>query len=636
MIKLMIDGERVNLAADLSLEFYNRNPFFTSEGQHTLDIDISLADPQNARIYKSMHRIDVGSRPENRSAILYYEKGVIISGTEVILEIDSKMVKIQIVAGNSEFNFIAGSDKRLHELDLGSIPSIDEATALASMQGSYPQWDYVCTPVCAKVTFRIRPENVMHSGFGTYNNSTICNEIEYAEDVASMRYKKNTRLCPQPYIAAVVRKVLAALGYTLTYDYLASHKELSRLVIVHAHDTLYYNRMVENWTVEEFLAQVENLCAVCFVVDNFTKEVSIMNSADYYKTAETETIRYDNVIGGINKQYDQDPPDNVAYRNVSYKFPSTNLYKFASIDPELMDKLQTVWCMYGHASYDWQTKSLYDIYLKIVGDSSFENSSTTPQAVKDVFNKNTIYRFIPGLIDGNKYEYPFVLARCVDNYALLKMINQFGPRIDENSNDNMELNLVPAEQVWCFRSKNSTGGADSLMYPLPLAENTDSDNASSTEDNIQGVMDKIYDGEKAESVSDTMFIAFYLGIRPDLGGQTAVTPLCVNSRLLQYSASHLYTDSRFWGNQKLYYIDIDGNFDLSINGTDGMYNTYWKNQLDVDFSEVYIVKFRSVQLRDARRIFNICNRKFYCQQLKYEVVNGQLSDIIEGSFYPVV
>lgn len=32
MIKLMIDGERVNLAADLSLEFYDRNPFFTSEG----------------------------------------------------------------------------------------------------------------------------------------------------------------------------------------------------------------------------------------------------------------------------------------------------------------------------------------------------------------------------------------------------------------------------------------------------------------------------------------------------------------------------------------------------------------------------------------------------------------------------
>ena len=92
----------------------------------------------------------------------------------------------------------------------------------------------------------------------------------------------------------------------------------------------------------------------------------------------------------------------------------------------------------------------------------------------------------------------------------------------------------------------------------------------------------------------------------------------------------------YWQKQKVMYVSASGRFDLSINSTNGMYNTYWKNQLDVDFSEVYIVKFRSVQLRDARRIFNICNRKFYCQQLKYEVVNGQLSDIIEGSFYPVV
>lgn len=635
MIKLMINGEKVNLAADLSLEFYARNPFFTSEGQHTLDIDISLADPQNARVYRSMHRIDVGSRPKNRSAVLYYEKGVIISGTEVILEIDTKTVKIQIVAGNSEFNFIAGSDKRLHELDLGSIPTIDEATALASMQGSYPQWDYVCTPVCAKVTFRIRPENVMHSGFKTYNNSTICNEIELATDKAALKYKAGTRLCPQPYLAAIVRKVLQALGYTPKDYYLAANKELSRLVVVHAHDTLYYNRMVENWTVEEFLSQVENLCAVYFVVDNFSKTVSIMNAAKYYKTAEVEHIAYGDVIGDVDKKYDQDPPDNIVYHNVSYKFPSTNLYKFSSIDHELMGKLQTVLCPSGTPPYDWWKASLYYVYKAMIGDDGFYESKTTPQAVKDVFNKNTIYKLLPSLMEESVYEYPFVLAGCTDNFALLKMVNQFGPRIEDNSDDKMELNLVPAEQVWCNRSSNSNAGKGVLIYPLPLAENTDSDEASSTEDTAQGVLDKIYDGEKSETISDTMFLAFYLGIQPEVYGHPAVTPLCVNSRLLQYSTSHLYTDSLFWGHQRLYYINVEGNFDLSINGSKGMYNTYWVNQLDVDFSEVYIIRFRSLQLRDARHIFNICNRKFYCQQLKYGVVNGHLSDVIEGTFYPV-
>lgn len=271
----------------------------------------------------------------------------------------------------------------------------------------------------------------------------------------------------------------------------------------------------------------------------------------------------------------------------------------------------------------------------MIGDDGFSESKTTPQAVKDVFNKNTIYRLLPSLMEESVYEYPFVLAGCTDNFALLKMVNQFGPRIEENSDDKMELNLVPAEQVWCNRSSNSNAGKGILIYPLPLAENTDSDEASSTEDKAQGVLDKIYDGEKSETISDTMFLAFYLGIQPEVYGNLAVTPLCVNSRLLQYSTSHLYTDDLFWENQRLYYINIEGNFDLSINGSKGMYNTYWVNQLDVDFSEVYIIRFRSLQLRDARHIFNICNRKFYCQQLKYGVVNGHLSDVIEGTFYPV-
>lgn len=404
---------------------------------------------------------------------------------------------------------------------------------------------------------------------------------------------------------------------------------------MHAHDTLYYNSMVENWTVEEFLSQVENLCAVYFVVDNFSKTVSIMNAAKYYKTAEVEHIAYGDVIGDVDKKYDQDPPDNIVYHNVSYKFPSTNLYKFSSIDHELMGKLQTVLCPSGTPPYDWWKASLYYVYKAMIGDDGFYESKTTPQTVKDVFNKNTIYKLLPSLMEESVYEYPFVLAGCTDNFALLKMVNQFGPRIEDNSDDKMELNLVPTEQVWCNRSSNSNAGKGVLIYPLPLAENTDSDEASSTEDTAQGVLDKIYDGEKSETISDTMFLAFYLGIQPEVYGNPAVTPLCVNSRLLQYSTSHLYTDSRFWEHQRLYYINVEGNFDLSINGSKGMYNTYWVNQLDVDFSEVYIIRFRSLQLRDARHIFNICNRKFYCQQLKYGVVNGHLSDVIEGTFYPV-
>lgn len=93
--------------------------------------------------------------------------------------------------------------------------------------------------------------------------------------------------------------------------------------------------------------------------------------------------------------------------------------------------------------------------------------------------------------------------------------------------------------------------------------------------------------------------------------------------------------SSFWRHQEVMYVNANGRFDLSINSSNGMYNTYWKTSSDLDLTTIYVIRFRSLQRRDARHIFNIANRKFYCQQLKYEVVNGRMSDIVEGTFYPL-
>ena len=90
MVKLIIAGMQVNLSADISFEYYDRNPLFSKEGKHTLDIDIDLADPQNAYVYSSLQRIDVMAKPVNRTAVLINERGVILRGTEVLLEIDEK------------------------------------------------------------------------------------------------------------------------------------------------------------------------------------------------------------------------------------------------------------------------------------------------------------------------------------------------------------------------------------------------------------------------------------------------------------------------------------------------------------------------------------------------------------------
>ena len=44
MLKLYIDGHPVNISKGTRTDYYEKNPFFTNEGDYTLDIDINLND----------------------------------------------------------------------------------------------------------------------------------------------------------------------------------------------------------------------------------------------------------------------------------------------------------------------------------------------------------------------------------------------------------------------------------------------------------------------------------------------------------------------------------------------------------------------------------------------------------------
>lgn len=638
MIKLLIDGSEVRLAADISLEFYDRNPFFTSEGQHTLDIDISLADPLNAAIYNAMHRIDVVHRPQNRQAVLYCEKGIIIKGTEIILEIDERSAKIQIVSGNSEFNYLIGSDRYLHDLPLGSIDNLTEEKAQQSLYNYYPQCDYVCTPVVAKAKIYGVGCNELAS------SSTIYNQINETAKATSVTIKSGTTLCPQPYLAAIVSRVLKALDYTIGTDAIAENAELRRLILVHGYQTTKYSEMLENWTVADFVSEVEHLCGVCFVVANNAKRIDILTLGNYYKSAECELIDQGDIIGDINKKYDQEPPDNLVYHNVSYKFPDTNIYKFYALDPDFAKRIDYVRCLDKAQSQPYQIWyfELYNIWYQITGGDKLDTRGDPPQTVKDAYHQMTAY------YDGSFYteddqmivtriplEFPFVVRSINSESTCLAMINQFGPRIDENSDDKMELKIVPAEMSFSRLH-------DYYSYTIPIVENGTGDVGTVIDqDDGKGVTERLFSEKSETTAKDNMYVAFYLGVSQyNINGETRddkypVVPVTINSRLQMRVMRDAAKTSSFWRHQEVMYVNANGHFDLSINSSKGMYNTYWKTSSDLDLTTVYVIRFRSLQRRDARHIFNIANRKFYCQQLKYEVVNGRMSDIVEGTFYPL-
>ena len=104
-MKLYIGGMLVHLPSNFSTEYYTKSPYFTNEGDFTLNIDLDLKDPANARAYAYLHRIDRTKKPSRREAVLQDETGVVIRGKEILLEVSDVKASIQIVAGASELNY---------------------------------------------------------------------------------------------------------------------------------------------------------------------------------------------------------------------------------------------------------------------------------------------------------------------------------------------------------------------------------------------------------------------------------------------------------------------------------------------------------------------------------------------------
>jgi hypothetical protein len=625
MITLLIDSKKVNLSVDTSIEFLNRNVFFTKEGQHTLDIDIDLSDAVNALVYKNMHRIDVIERPQNRTALMYSERGIIIKGTEIVLSIDDKKAKIQIVAGNSEINYLIGNERTLSELNLGEISQLTNTEALNSVKSGYPDFDYVCCPICVDInTLYDKYLTLLDPGY--WNN--IYNKMNVKKTKDTLSYWDKVTLCPQPYLVSIVNKVVKALGYTIKIDALENSEKWKRLIIINGYVTLKYNEMVPNWTVKKFITEVENLCYVLFVVDQTNKSIDILNRNDYYKTAPKEYIDKDEIIGDIIKEYDQDPAKGITYNNISFNFPAYDQYKYAAIDDEVMKEIENVNCQSPGAG-DERDAYLYDVWETING-SALDDSKSVPDTVEKAYNKMLLYTETNPLKEN--CEFPFVLRDANTMFNChLDICNQYAKRKDDTSDNEMSLSIVPCEIAYLRISD----GGDHYQYIVPIARFTDYESTEVEETSeTQGLNDYIKSGmPDNKKKADQIFVAFYFGLEGLNWGGDYVIPTAAPS-YLQLMQIWDNGANPYWKKQILMKLS-DKSLDLSINSSTGLYDTVYKDSININLNTVYTINFKSNKSIDSRHIFIIANKKFYCQQLKYKIKKNSVSDIVEGKFYLV-
>lgn len=612
MTELYINGQSIDLPLGFSHTVTEENPCFGKRGQYTLDIEISMNSPVNARVFKHYNRTNnIEPIAEDMKAILLIDNKVWLKGTVIILEPSTAALKIQLVSGNSELNYIAGANKNIRLLNLGfdtkySTPETMQ-WSFSDLNSGYPANNALILPFLNSENddmgnrFHIAVNGSRFSLVYSYDGSNI-----FKNAAGAISTYANLR--PQPFLCFLIERIIACMGYELTENKIAEDSVLRNAYLVHGYDTIEWAKMLPNWTVSEFLTQMENLFDCTFIVNNISNQVAIKfnHSAIDSKVQEIEVSEV------FNKEIDRSTHVTHKSSNVGFALDDNDYYKYSVIDKKIKAAAE-IYQMTDESNLQLLLESLCD--MDGLTDNKFNCIFRTMIGDFIAFNNGT--KVIPKEID--------FLCPAYNN--------------PEGTTDlDIELKVIPAPfkvlQLPIYASGINPATTTSKFHmQLPIAEHADPflfNGATGFPNyNIQNLIDGT-DSIKNEYLSDKMRIALYNGRKP-------VRAFTSNGTVISTSLIDSFPVS-FVKSLAEYYCDLNTRDLFLANGAKplspkGLFEKIYSLDKKVSENEIFKFSFLENTTVDIQSIFLINNRKYLCSRIERQVTNDGIKNPSIGYFF---
>lgn len=578
MTELFIDGVAVVLPQEFTVSVKRENPLFKKNGEYTYDITIPLHNPVNANLYKHLNRLNsIMELKTKRTAILISDSRVYCHGTEIVSGWTNDSVTIQLVSGNSEFNYLIGnnmliSSLKMKETDSANLIHTDYVTKL------YPEVDYCLAPV-------------VNSAQGYCLNKWGARLVSPREYIL---IPDGDHWVAQPYLFAYIEEVLKALNYRLIENQLLT-TVFSKLYICHTTETYKWCEMLPGWSVEDFFEQIEFLFNVVIVVDNRKKTVRILQKNSFYITSQN--IHVQQVSDVFEANIDDDLEINLhSVSNVRYKLPDSAYWRWKCVPSSVIKASKKEIIPKDFKPDEDFLKRLYawfgmEEHNKL--DTIFEEEVTGRQ-------------FISWRVTGYQY---------------YKMVNEFQALINGDTDNEIELEMIPVEmeltEVVYYGVNNQKEGAAILYLPVMGTTMTGTDSGEEK----KPIYDMLDNGV-SENISDTknpIYLAFFHG---------------------QNSPSVPYYKKLFPQPFTDEYIQDDLNF-CYLTNTDGAtlrlkkLGELYEGKYDIDLTKGIVLKSYDPNVYDPRSIFEIRNKRYVCGYTEYVLDANGRKGAWTGTFYPI-
>lgn len=598
MIQIFVNNRELILPDDFSLNLIEENPEITNKGEYTLDITLSLLEPKNAIAFKFLNRINISDISKTADARIIVD-GRIRNGMIVVLKNTDIDVTFQFLSGNSELNYIAKTEKKIWELDWGSEFAIDFTKAMLTINN--PGYGEVSNFVCAPVKINGEKGALIYNNFKFIENVNIEDRNETVTSVEN--------ILMQPYLLYYINKLPELLGYTLKTNCLNNDDRAKIMYLINSVDSLNYADCLPDITVTEFIDAVEKFFNVSFVVDSFTKTISIVSYKDNYLSKKT--VKIDMVLDAYSRELvDSEVTSRFGFSKIKYDLRDSIYFKYHELNDEILKLLTEV---------NLNTFSEINPYI-------FANN------LQNV--NNALYLF--NIADsGDSYFYgtsTLNLYRKTSYTYNLNLINKFkawgsGEKI-------LELKIIPAEiEVSQMRLKflNLNNNDVYLAYQTPKASNNYYVQYS------QDFVEMVEETLKSVPRNNFLEVALFTGVI-----QMNNAWFWQEDYSFKYPFSHcdylpefgptnedynIYPVFESWKNNVYSVFAIKS---LRLNGTNGIVDDYQPDDI-LDISKEYT--FTMVDGPDVRadNLFNIKNQMY--MPISFERVKSNKKSPVKGYFY---
>lgn len=569
MTQLIIDGHEAVLPKNFSCTVKRENSFFTKNGEYTYDVTLRLDNQVNRDLYDFLHRINKSDSYEtNRPAVLIANAHVYCRGTEIVTRWTEETVTIQIVSGESELNYFIGQNKKIDTLDLGEIRDKDNEVV-------YP---------------------LIRTGQGKFVNITL---TEYHSGGGTFHRVDHAEQSPSPYLTTLIDRIMDALGYTIVTNQL-KESIFARLVILNTRNTTDFAKMVEGWTIKDFLTEVEKLTGVVFVVDNLQKRVDILLKTNYYLEARQFTIR--NVVDAYeaNVEDEESRQSEFTTSDVAYDMPDGRWNKIMRLPEHL----------------PWYSTEDYPNFTQLKERASTE-SAINPVIYRDASTGRTYIRSKRTLTDQRMGD--------IVTYFLLE-VDQFKNLDREDCENLMEMKISPVPMAPSYYNRAGLeiadiGDGDGFYDFHYNGAAIDEDAVEDQTDEYKELFeDTIRESEKNESNSGDLYCAFFSGIErnnfPQIytdGYHAAMVP-----QLYDYARAY---DTGFDPADSLRLTDLD--------------EGYYQGGYQIDTRHPVTIETYDPNIIDPRQVYVINNKRFVCRDVEEVITAEGRQPKWKGTFFPI-